>query len=98
MAQFAPNIVELLFKYANDTKKICQILKICPASTSSIQGLIAENIKADPPLCILCEFIVKYADNLLIQNKTEQQIILALGNKLNYFNIFYQFVIIILIK
>ena len=69
---------------------VCQILKICPASISSIQGLIAENNKADPPLCILCEFIVKYADNLLIQNKTEWQIVTALGNKLNYFNTFYQ--------
>ena len=69
---------------------VCQILKICPASTSSTQGMIAENNKPDPSLCILCEFIVKYADNLLIQNKTEWQIVTALGNKLNYFNIFYK--------
>ena len=36
-------------------------------------------VRADPPVCALCEFIVKYADNLFIQNKTEQQIVTALG-------------------
>ena len=78
--QFGPNIVDLLIKHGNDTKRVCQTIKICPASTSSTQSTqVVEMARADPPLCSLCQFIVKYADNLIIQNKTEQQIVTALG-------------------
>jgi len=39
-------------------------------------------LKADPPLCTLCEFVVNYADNLLKKNETEQQIIKSLGKSI----------------
>jgi hypothetical protein len=69
--QFGPKIVDLLIKYGNDTKKVCQTIKLCPAS--------ADNVKADPPLCTLCQFVVQYADNLLKNNATEAQVIKSLG-------------------
>jgi hypothetical protein len=76
--QFGPTIVDLLIKYGNDTKKVCQTIKVCPANTVSV--------KADPPLCTLCEYVVQYADNLIQQNKTEQQIIKDLGKFDSFFN------------
>jgi hypothetical protein len=72
--QYGPNIVDLIIKYGNDTKKVCQTLKLCPAST-----LVVESVKADPPLCTLCQFVVQYADNLLKNNATEAQVIKSLG-------------------
>ena len=71
--QFGPTIVELLIKYGNDSKKICQEIKICPAEQ------LKQQVKADPPLCTLCQFVVQYADTLLKNNASEAQIVKAMG-------------------
>ncbi len=45
-------------------------------------------MRADPPLCILCQYAVQYADTLLENNATEAQIIKGLGKAENYFKFF----------
>ena len=75
--QFGPTIVELLIKFGNDSKKICQEIKICPAEQLKQQQ--QQQIKADPPLCTLCQFVVQYADTLLKNNASEAQIVKAMG-------------------
>ena len=48
-------------------------------------------MRADPPLCILCQYAVQYADTLLENNATEAQIIKGLGEAENYLIFFIFF-------
>ena len=73
--QFGPTIIELLIKFGNDSKKVCETIKICPADMNEQP----KQVKADPPLCTLCQYVVQYAETLLKNNASEAQIIKAMG-------------------
>ena len=60
---------------------MCQTIKICPAELIKVKETV--DVKADPALCSLCQFVVQYAETLLKSNATEQQIIKKLG--MNHF-------------
>ena len=71
-------IIQLLIQFGNDPKKVCEKIKICPAAMNEQP----KQVKADPPLCTLCQYAVQYAETLLKNNATEAQIIKAMGESM----------------
>jgi hypothetical protein len=53
--QYATLIIGLLVQLA-DPKTVCEKIKVCPTS-QQIVAKVESQIRADPPLCTLCEII-----------------------------------------
>ncbi|BFZ17741.1 hypothetical protein BsWGS_20780 [Bradybaena similaris] len=66
--------------------QVCSYLKLCPSQVTVKLHDAPINTRKLPtgPECALCEYVIKYLDNILKDNATEQEIVAALEEVCNF--------------
>ncbi|XP_074648494.1 prosaposin-like isoform X2 [Tubulanus polymorphus] len=74
---YAPALIQLLASDI-DPQQICTFLGVCSPAVKKHQPTRQQTPVKAGPTCVLCEFVMKELDGLLLKNATEQDIIAAL--------------------